>query len=300
MHLLSTVLALAAQASAPSPSPSAPAFDTSAWTRAAEAFRVIGPVHYVGTEDLGVYLVTSPKGHVLVDGALGVSAPLIEQSIRSLGFDPRDIKVLLTTQAHCDHVGSMAHFKRTTGAQVAVMDGDVEVLRSGGRTDHLYGEKAVTPVPEAWFDAVTADRTLRDGDTVTVGGLTLTARKTPGHTPGSTTWLLPIVEDGRPLTVAFVASTGMNPGVRFVGAPSYPGIADDFARAIRVLESLAPDVPLGSHAGFFGTWNKRALQKSGTQPNPFVDREGFRAHVSERKKAIEARLAEERASATPR
>lgn len=290
-----SLIALAV-AQASSATPSAPAFDTSAWTRPAEAFRVIGPVHYVGTEDLGVFLVTSPKGHVLVDGALGESAPLIEKSIRSLGFDPKDIKVLVTTQAHCDHVGSMAYFKRITGAQVAVMDGDVGVLRSGGKTDHLYGEKAVRPAAEAWFDPVTADRTLKDGDTVTVGDLTLTARKTPGHTPGSTTWLLPIVEGGRPLTVAFAASTGMNPGVRFVGAPSYPGIADDFAQAYRVLESLTPDVPLGSHAGFFDLWSKRALQKSGQQPNPFIDPAAFRAYVAERKKSFESRLAEERAA----
>jgi glyoxylase-like metal-dependent hydrolase (beta-lactamase superfamily II) len=294
--MLALVLA-AAQAASPSPSPSAGGFDTSSWTRAAEAFRVIGPVHYVGTEDLGVFLVTSPKGHVLVDGTLGESAPLIERSIRALGFDPKHIKAIVTTQAHCDHVGSMAYFKRTTGAQVAVMDGDLELLRSGGRTDYLYGEKAVSPVPQAWFEPVAADRVLKDGDTVVVGDLTLTARKTPGHTPGSTTWLLRIVEDGRPLTVAFAASTGFNPGTRFVGVPSYPGIVDDFTRAFQVLESLSPDVPLGSHAGFFGLWSKRARQKEGAGPNPFVDPEAFRAHVAERRKSFEARLAEERAGA---
>lgn len=297
-HFVS-VLALAAAQAAGSPSPSAPAFDTSAWTRAAEAFRVIGPVHYVGTEDLGVFLVTSAKGHVLVDGALGESATLIERSIRSLGFDPKDIKAIVTTQAHCDHVGSMAYFKRASGGQVVAMEGDVELLRSGGRTDYLYGEQAVHPVPQAWFEPVVADRTLRDGDTVTVGDLTLTARKTPGHTPGSTTWLLGIVEDGRPLTVAFSASTGINPDTRFLDSPSYPGIAEDFKRAFQVLESLSPDVPLGSHAGFFGLWSKRALQKSGTQPNPFIDPGAFTAHVAERKKSFETHLARERAAKGP-
>lgn len=285
-----SALALAAAQATPAPSP-APAFDPGSWTRPAEAFRVIGPVHYVGTEDLGVFLVASPQGHVLVDGALGESAPLIERSIRSLGFDPKDIRAIVTTQAHNDHVGSMAHFKRLTGAPVAVMDGDVALLRSGGKADYLYGEQAASPVPQAWFDPVVADRTLKDGDTVTVGELTLTARRTPGHTPGSTTWLLRIVEDGRPLTVAFAASTGINPGTRLVDNPSYPGIADDFARAFEVLESLAPDVPLGSHAGFFGVWSKRALQKSGARPNPFIDPAAFRAHVAERKAAFEGRLA---------
>lgn len=294
MLLLWSVLVLAAQTPAAPPSPAPVGFDTSSWTRAAEAFHLIGPVHYVGTEDLGVFLVTSPKGHVLVDGALGESAPLVERSIRSLGFDPKDIKVLVTTQAHCDHVGSMAHFKRISGAQVAVMEGDVEVLRSGGRTDFLYGEKAARPVPEAWFEPVTADRTLKDGEKVTVGDVTLTARRTPGHTPGSTTWLLDIVEDGRALTVAFAASTSINPGAKLVGSPSYPGIADDFAHTFQVLESLSPDVPLGSHAGFFEVWNKRALQKSGARTNPFIDPGAFRAHVAARKKAFEAQLTQER------
>src|SRR5688572_15807113 len=112
-----------AEVAPPVPSPKAAAFDTSTWTRPAEPFRVIGPIHYVGTADLGVWLVTTPQGHILVDGALAESAPLLEKSIRSLGFDPKDIKVLVTTQAHFDHVGTLAHFQRTTGAQVAVMDG---------------------------------------------------------------------------------------------------------------------------------------------------------------------------------
>jgi metallo-beta-lactamase class B len=283
-----------AEVAPPVPSPKAAAFDTSTWTRPAEPFRVIGPIHYVGTADLGVWLVTTPQGHILVDGALAESAPLLEKSIRSLGFDPKDIKVLVTTQAHFDHVGTLAHFQRTTGAQVAVMDGDVGVLASGGRTDYLFGERAVRPVPEAWFTPVKVDRTLKDGDTVTVGDVTLTARKTPGHTPGSTTWLMKLTEDGRPLTVAFAASTGINSGTSFVKAPSYPGIADDYARALQVLGSLRVDVPLGSHAGFFEIWKRREAQKAGAAPNPFIDPDGFQAHVAARKKTFEAQLAEEK------
>lgn len=277
---------------APSPSPAA--FDTATWTRPAEPFRAIGPIHYVGTQDLGAWLVTTPQGHVLVDGALGESAPLLERSVRALGFDPRDIKVLVTTQAHFDHVGSMAYFQRRSGAQVAVMDGDVGVLASGGRTDYLFGEKSLSPQRQAWFDPVKVDRTLKDGDTVTVGDVTLTARKTPGHTPGSTTWLMKVTEEGRPLTVAFAASTGINPGTAFVKSPSYPGIAEDYAQAFTVLESLQPDVPLGSHAGFFDVWKKRDLQKSGAKPNPFIDPESFRAHVAARKKTFEAQIAAEK------
>lgn len=283
----------AAATSAPSPNTST--FDTTSWTRPAEAFRAIGPIHYVGTADLGVWLVTTPKGHILVDGALGESASLIERSIRTVGFDPKDIKILVTTQAHFDHVGSMAHFQRTAGAQVAVMDGDVGVVESGGRTDYLFGERAVRPVPQAWFPPVKVDRALRDGDTVIVGDVTLTARKTPGHTPGSTTWVMNLVEEGRPLTVVFAASTGINSGTAFVKAPSYPGIAEDYARSLTVLESLVADVPLGSHAGFFDLWKKRELQKTGAKPNPFIDPDALKAYVAERKKTFEAQLATERA-----
>jgi metallo-beta-lactamase class B len=125
--------------------------------------------------------------------------------------------------------------------------------------------------------------------------VTLTARKTPGHTPGSTTWLMKVTEDGRPLTVAFAASTGINPGTAFVKSPSYPGIAEDYARALQVLGSLPVDVPLGSHAGFFDVWKKREAQKAGAKPNPFIDPESFKAHGAARKKTFEAQLAEERA-----
>ena len=288
MVLFASLLAAALAAPSPSPSP-APKFDTASWNQPMEPFRVLGTVHYVGTSDLGVYLVTTPEGHVLVDGGLPESAPLIEASIRALGFDPRDIRVLVTTQAHFDHVGSLAHFKRLSGARVAVMDGDVSLVESGGRTDYLFAD-----AKDLWFEKVKVDRTLKDGDTVTVGGVTLTARRTPGHTPGSTTWLASVEEGGRPYRVVFAASTGINPGTRLVDRPSYPGIADDYAHAFEVLESLAPEVPLGSHAGFFDLHGKRAKLAAGASSNPFVDPEGFRAHVAARKQAYLEQLERER------
>jgi metallo-beta-lactamase class B len=269
--------------------------DTASWNRPVPPVRIVGPVYFVGTNELAAFLVTTPTGHVLVDGGLPQSAPLIEQSIRTLGFDPKDIRVLLTTQAHFDHVGSLAHFKKASGARVEVMDGDVSLVETGGRTDYLFGDKE-----RYRFEPVEVDRALKDGDTVALGGVTLTARKTPGHTPGSTTWLTTVEDGGRRHAVVFAASTGINPGTRLVDRPSYPGIADDYARAFAVLESLAPDVFLGGHTRFFDLEGKRARLKQGG-PNPFVDPEHFRAYVAAGKRAFEERKAKERAGegATP-
>ena len=154
----------------------APAPDTSNWNQPVEPFRVIGPVHYVGTNELAAFLIATPAGHVLIDGGLPESAPLIEASIRKLGFEPAAVEVLLTTQAHFDHVGSLAALKKVSGGRLEVMDGDVPVIESGGGADYLFGEGGVQAGLRYRFDPVKVDRTLRDGDTVTLGGVTLTAR----------------------------------------------------------------------------------------------------------------------------
>lgn len=288
-----TLLALAVSAAAFA----ARAQETTNWNQPVPPFRVVGPVHFVGTNELTAFLVATPAGHVLIDGGLPESAPLIEKSIRALGFDPAHIEWLLTTQAHFDHVGSLAYLKKASGGRVAVMDGDVGVIESGGRTDYLFGERGAQAALKYRFEPVKVDRRLRDRDTVSLGGVTLTARKTPGHTPGSTTWLATVEEDGRPYLVSFTASTGINPGTRLVDKPSYPGIAKDYARAFDVLESLKPDVFLGGHTGFFRMEDKRARLGTGG-PNPFVEPEAaaFKAHVAARKQAYKQQLDDERAA----
>jgi metallo-beta-lactamase class B len=283
-------LAIAALACALQSSTTAAA-DTPDWSKPAKPFRVVGPVHFVGTSELGAFLVTTPAGHVLIDGGAPESTAAIEASIRALGFDPRDIRVLLTTQAHYDHVGSLAHFQRLSGGRVEVMEGDAALVESGGRADYLFGDAG----PRFRFDPVKVDRTLHDGDTVALGGVTLTARRTPGHTPGSTTWVTTVKDGARSYNVVFAGSTSINPGTRLVGTPSYPGIAEDFARAFKVLESLNPDVFLAAHTGFFAMEEKRArLGRAGAE-NPFVDPAGYRAHVAEKKRAFDAELARQRA-----
>ncbi|MGH7342006.1 MAG: subclass B3 metallo-beta-lactamase [Candidatus Rokuibacteriota bacterium] len=254
------------------------------WYEPAEPIRIVGPIHYVGTRELGAYLITTPQGHILLDGAMPGSAAQIEASIRKLGYKPEEIRLLLITHAHIDHVGTLAHFKALAGASVAVMSAEEPLLKSGGKSDYLYAKD-----PRFHFQPVTADRLLRDGDGVELGGVRLTARHTPGHTPGCTTWTTTVEDRGRPYRVVFPGSTSVNPGSRLVRDPSYQGIADDFRRAISVLESLQPDIYLPAHASFFDLTGKRArLAKEGVEA--FVDPEGYRRRIAEQKATIEARL----------
>jgi metallo-beta-lactamase class B len=160
------------------------------WNRPFEPFRIIGNVHYVGTNELGAYLITSKEGHALIDGGFAETAPLILASIRALGFDPKDVKMLLTTQAHMDHVGSMAGLKAATGAQTVIMEQDAAVMERGGQRDFTFGDSFT-------FPPVRVDRRLKDGAMVRVGDTTLTARLTAGHTQGCTTWTMTADDGGR-------------------------------------------------------------------------------------------------------
>jgi metallo-beta-lactamase class B len=265
----------------------APRFDTTTWKKTATPMRIVGPIHYVGTQELGAYLITTPAGHILLDGALAESAPDIEASIRTLGFKPEDIRILLISQAHFDHVGSLAHFKKTTRARLEVMTGDDEVLASGGKTDYLFANDT-----SAWFEPVRADRILRDGDSVALGSVTLKALRTAGHTPGTTTWTTTVMDGAKRYFVVFPGSTSVNPGTRLVRNPSYPGIADDFRRTFAVLLSLKPDIFLAAHASFFGLEAKRG--RAATEgPAAFVDRPGYIEAIAGKKAAFEKLVAEE-------
>jgi metallo-beta-lactamase class B len=259
------------------------------WTQAVKPLRVAGPIHYVGTAELAAFLIHTPQGHILIDGAVPAAAPLIEKSIRDLGFKPEDIRILLTTQAHSDHVGTHAHFKKLSGARVEAMDGDAQLLRSGGTTDYLFGSD-----PRFHFPPMAVDRVLKDGDIVTIGGQRLTARRTPGHTPGSTTFMMDVNEGGRTYRVVFAASTTVNPGTRLTKNPSYPGILEDYRRTFETLASLKPDIFFSGHASFFGLEKKRA---AATEPNPaaaFVDPAGFTALLQKMRADFEKYVASEK------
>jgi len=257
--------------------PRARQFDTSSWNLPFEPFKVAGSVYYVGTSELAVYLITTPAGHILIDGGLPESAPLIERSIGQLGFKVEDIEVLLTTQAHFDHVGSLAALQKASGGRVMVMVGDAALVEAGGKGDYLFGDRQP-------FPPVKVDRVLRDGDTVALGGLTLQAALTPGHTKGCTTWTTEIADGGRQLKVLFAGSTGVNPGTVLPSMPTYPTIGADYERAFEVQAALSPDIWLAAHASLFGLAEKRAKQKAGG-PNPFIDPSGWKRSVESRRQA---------------
>jgi metallo-beta-lactamase class B len=154
------------------------------WIEPTEPFKIVGPIYNVGTKGLAAYLVTPPDGHILLDGAVPGAAEDIEESIRKLGFRPKDIKLLLITHAHIDHAGTIAHFAKLSGATVAVMNRDFQNLNSGGKGDPVYGTK-----PPFYFPPVTAERVLRDEDTLSVGNIRITALLGAGDTQGATTWV---------------------------------------------------------------------------------------------------------------
>ena len=262
--------------------------DTSHWNDYEAPFRLAGPIYFVGTTNLAAFLIHTPQGHILIDGGMPSTAPVIEKSIRELGFKPEDIRLLLTTQAHFDHVGSHAHFKKLSGAMAQAMEGDAQLLRDGGKSDYLFSGNA-----DFHFPPVPVDRVLKDGDIVTLGGVRLVARKTPGHTPGSATYEMDINEGGRIYKVVFAASTSVNPGTRFVKNPSYPGILEDYRKAFAVLASLQPDIWVSGHSDFFDLQAKRKKISKDNPAAAFVDPNGYKQMISSKKKAFEDYVAKE-------
>lgn len=253
------------------------------WDVPADPVRVVGPVHFVGTKGLGCYLITGSAGHVFLNTGMPGSGPMIEASVRKLGFDPKDVKLLLCTHAHVDHVGGHAHMKKVTGAKVAVLREEKELLESGGKADFQYGS-----VGEFRFDPVTADTVFKDGDEIKLGDITLTARRTAGHTQGSATYTMTATDGGKKYTVVFPDGTGVNPGYRVAKDPSYPGIGEDYRRTFRTLEELTPDVWLAPHTHVFDFDGK--LKRAATKGvKAWVDPGGYRAWIAAQKARFEAR-----------
>lgn len=282
------VTTISAQAPAPWPA---------AWVGPTGPVHIVGPIYFIGTRGLAAYLITTPEGHILLDGGMPQNAGDFEASIRKLGFKPEDIKLLLVSHAHIDHAGTTAHFKKLSGATVAVMDRDYEHLKSGGKTDSVYGK-----APPFYFPEVTAERILKDGETVSLGDIKMTARLGAGHTEGSTTWITTVRDGKRSYRVVFPCCPGANPSIgpfkghQLVVNPSYPGIADDFRRTLNMLGTLKPDIWLGSHTESFGFEAKRKLaEKSGA--SAWVDPDGYRKWVAASRTAFDEAVAREKGKA---
>jgi len=255
-----------------------------AWTRPFPPFRIAGNLYYVGSEDLASYLIVTPQGDILINSSLESSVPLIRKSVETLGFHFSDIKILLISHAHYDHCAGSARIKQLTGAQYFVMDADVPVVESGGKTDFHYGAQK-----SMWYSPAHVDRVLHDGDHVRLGNTVLTAHLTAGHTKGTTTWTTDETEAGRTLHVVIVGSPNVNPGFKLVGNTKYPQIAQDYAHGFQVLKNLKCDIFLGAHGGYFGLMEKYARWKRGDR-DAFIDPAGYQSYVAERERAFQAEL----------
>jgi metallo-beta-lactamase class B len=249
----------------------------SAWNQPVAPFHIIGNIYYVGAAGVASYLITTPSGHILLDGALPETAPQIEKNIAALGFKLTDVKFLLNSHAHYDHSGGLAELKKASGAQMIASRADGAILQRGG-----------PPGRPTWaFPPVKVDRFVNDGDTVELGGTRLTALLTPGHTPGCTTWTMPVMNEGKRLNVVFFCSTSVVEPLS--NNKDYPGIVADYRRTFDRLKMLPCDVFLGPHPGFFNMDQKRARMKPGA-PNPFIDPAEFHNYVLQSEQAFEVEL----------
>jgi metallo-beta-lactamase class B len=221
------------------------------WNQPVEPFRIAGNLYYVGATDITSYLITTPKGHIVLDGGFVETAPMILANIRKLGFEPKDVRILLHSHAHYDHVGGLAELKRATGAKFYASRRDLPQLARGGTDDPQFGDRFL-------FPPIVADRIVDDGMRVSLGGVTLVAHMTPGHTPGCTTWTTRI---GR-RDVVFVGSPTVPSDYRLKNNPRYPNAIEDYRAQFRTLKTLGCDIFLASHGNFFGLEEMIAGRKS--------------------------------------
>ena len=257
------------------------------WNRPFPAYRVIDNIYYVGSNEIAQFLITTPAGHILLDTGFEASVPRLRENIESLGFRYRDIKLILTSHAHIDHVQAHALVRRQTGAEVVVSTADAPFVENGGKGETVYdGVFAWAPCP--------VDRRVADGEVVTLGGVSLTAHLTPGHTRGATTWTMPVQEQGKTLAVVFFPSANINRGVHLVDNKRYPQIAQDFASSFAVWKGLSCDVFLADHGEFYGMKAKYRRLQGGATPNPFIDPDGCRQFVANSERRFREQLSSER------
>jgi metallo-beta-lactamase class B len=261
------------------------------WTEPFPPFRIADNLYYVGSKGLANYLVTTPQGNILINSDLEANVPLIEASIEKLGFKFKDTRILLISHAHWDHDAGSAMIKEKTGAKYMVMDADVPVVESGGKTDFAYGNS-----PDNLYRPTKVDRVLHDGDEVRLGGAVLVAHLTPGHTKGCTTWTMQVTDRGKTFNVVILGSPNVNPGYKLVHNTAYPQIAEDYERMWRVLKSLPCDIFLGAHGGYFGLEEKYPLIKEGSA-NPFIDPSGYQKYVAQKEQEFRTELAKQKLAA---
>jgi len=247
----------------------------STWRNPYPAHRIAGNLYYVGTEDLACYLIATPAGHILINTGLEDSTPLLRTSLQQVGLKLEDVKILLTMQAHFDHVAAMAEVKKLSGAQVYATEADAPILEDGGKSDPHFGKSF-------WFAPVKVDRRLRDGDVVALGGVSLRVVSTPGHSKGSVSYTMDVMDGGvkRSVAIANMGSVVMP----LKGNAKYPNIAEDFARGFEKQKKLRPDIWVAGHASQF---DMAAKHKAGS----YVDPQGYQKAVLEYERKFRETLA---------
>jgi metallo-beta-lactamase class B len=247
--------------------------------RAFPPHKVVGNIYFVGTEIQGAFLVTTAEGHILVNTNFEESVPVLRESVEKLGFKFTDIKIILGSHAHGDHMEGDALVKQLTGAQVMAMQQDVpalERMRPGGKPHPI-------------------DRVLNDGDEVRLGGTTLVAIHTPGHTSGNTTWTMKAEENGRTYNVVIMGGMGVTANAPLVKGGVLTPLAQEYMRSFKLLRSIPCDVPLGSHSSMYNMTEKYArLGKDLKGPNPFIDREAYLEELDARERVFNLRLEEQK------
>lgn len=257
------------------------------WETPFEGHRIIGNLYYVGTHGLSVFLLTSDEGHILINTGAESSTPMIRDSMQSLGFDLRDVKILLTMQAHWDHTAALAEIKELTGAEMWSTADDAAVLEDGGVSDWHFGSRGQS------FKPVKVSHVYRDSDVIELGDIRLKVVETPGHSNGSVSFTLKVRENGKDYDVGIVNMASINPGKTMTGDPTYPGVAADFAETFLKQRALDLDVWVAAHPVQYGLHDK---YKPGQpyDPETFVDPEGYRAAVAQHEKLFFEQLLSER------
>ncbi|WP_035374779.1 SMB-1 family subclass B3 metallo-beta-lactamase [Pseudoduganella violaceinigra] len=257
------------------------------WSAPQKPFTIYGNTHYVGTAGISAILVTSPQGHILVDGTTAKGADVVAANIRALGFKLEDVKYILSSHSHEDHAGGISALQKQTGATVLAGAANVETMQTGvsPKTDPQFGTLSD-------FPGSTKVRGVSDGEVVKLGPLAVTAHSTPGHTPGGTTWSWQSCEAGKCKNVVFVDSvTAIGPdSFRFT---DHPELVAQFRGSFKKIEGLACDVAIAAHPEVNDLWGRQQrAEKAGSAA--YVDKGACRAIVEPGRKRLETRLASEK------
>lgn len=256
------------------------------WSKPYQPFRIVGNLYYVGTYDLASYLITTSQGNILINTGLASSTQQIKSNIEKLGFKFTDIKILLITHAHFDHVGAVAEIKKKTGAKLMVNAADAQVLSDGGQSDYEVGGKGAT------FNPVTADRLLKDGDTIRLGDAQLIMLHHPGHTKGSNSFVFNVKDQQKTFHVLIANMPTIITAKRFDDISSYPNIAKDYGYTFKAMKNIPFDIWVSSHASQFNLHEKYKIGDK-YQPSVFIDQKGYEAALSDLKKQYDEKIRKE-------